>query len=198
MDKSKLLIIDLEATCSDDNAISRSNMETIEIGGAIVALTDLALVDSFQLYIKPVVTPLLTTFCTELTGIEQATVNQTEPFGLAISHYQEWLEVHPDIVAWASWGNYDKGQFELDYARHGISDVHAGLPHLNLKNLFGEAVGERRMGLGRAIEFAGARFEGRHHSGKDDAINMARLLTLEPRFGHLIRTKLNQFRGEQI
>lgn len=189
MKTSKLLIVDLEATCSEDSSIRRSDMEIIEIGAAIVALDTFSLIDSFQLYVKPVVNRTLTLFCTQLTGIEQSTVDSAEPFFLAVEAYRAWLRDNGEIFAWASWGNYDIGQFELDYARHGVSDLHAGLPHLNLKNLFGQAVGEKRMGLGKAIEFVGAKFEGRHHSGRDDAVNMALLLTHSPAFGALIQSE---------
>ena len=190
MKTEKILIIDLEATCSKDNAISRSDMEIIEIGGALVSLEDFSIIDDYQLYIKPVVTRKLTSFCTELTGIEQETVDAADIFGVAVKDYQSWLASHDNIIAWASWGNYDKGQFDLDCARHGVEDLHAGLPHFNLKTLFGEASNVRRMGLGRAIKYVGAEFAGRAHSGRDDAVNMARLLTLSPKFGNLIKEKI--------
>ena len=92
-------------------------------------------------------------------------------------------------MAWASWGNYDKNQFEQDYARHNADDLHEGLKHLNLKNLFAKSSG-KRMGLGWAIEHVGAKFEGRAHCGRDDALNMARLLTLSPDFGDLIWSRV--------
>lgn len=190
MSDDKLIIIDLEATCSDDHVVSRSNMEIIEIGGCMVRLSDLEILDSFQLYIRPVVTPILTPFCTELTGIEQDIVDKALPFGMASQDYVDWLAKFESVKAWASWGNYDKGQFELDYARHGVSDFHAGLPHLNLKNLFAKAMNIKRLGLGRAMTFAGASFEGRPHCGKDDAMNMARLLSIAPQFGNLIRSRI--------
>ena len=188
MNKDKLLIVDLEATCSQDNTISRSDMEIIEIGACVVSLADYAIIEDYQLYIKPVVTPALTDFCTKLTGIEQATVDAAEPYGTAIDSYKQWLAGHTNIAAWASWGNYDKGQFEQDCRRHNAGDPHAGLPHLNLKNLFAKATGQKRMGLGRAIKYVDATFEGRAHSGRDDAVNMARLLTLSPKFGKLMKT----------
>ena len=184
------IIADLEATCSEDNAIARSDMEIIEIGASLVSLQDYSILDDYQLYIKPVVTPTLTAFCTKLTGIEQDTVDAADPYGMATGTYKNWLASHDDIVAWASWGNYDKGQFELDCSRHGVDDPHLGLPHFNLKNLFAKAVGEKRMGLGRAVKYVGAKFEGRAHSGRDDAMNMARLLTLSPKFGDIMKARI--------
>lgn len=190
MTKDKLIVLDLEATCSHDNRISRSNMETIEIGVAVVQLETFEMIDTFQLYIHPVVTPTLTNFCTELTGIAQETVDGAQTFGMAIENYRTWLASFTDMVAWCSWGNYDKGQLELDYARHNVTDLHMNLPHFNLKNMFGEAVQQKRMGLGRAIKYVGAKFEGRAHSGVDDAINISRLFTLAPSFGDLIKKRI--------
>ena len=172
-----LIIVDLEATCCNQNTISREDMEIIEIGACAVDMTEFAVVDDFQLYIKPVVTPVLTAFCTELTGIEQATVDGAKGFNLAIADY---------IKAWSSWGNYDKKQ---DYRRHSTPDLHEGLKHLNLKNLFAKAEGER-LGLGWAIQKMGAEFEGRAHCGRDDALNMARLLTLSTQFGGILRNRI--------
>ena len=166
-------------------------MEIIEIGACLVNIAHFKLIADYQLYIKPVVTPTLTKFCMQLTGIDQATVDAAAPYDKAIMTYTQWLATHEDIAAWASWGNYDKGQFELDNARHGTDNPHADLPHFNLKNLFANLTGGQKMGLGRAIKKVGATFEGRAHSGLDDARNMARLLTLAPKFGSLMKAKIN-------
>ena len=187
-ENDSLIIVDLEATCCNQDTIARSDMEIIEIGACAVRLTDVSVLDSFQLYIRPVVHRTLTPFCTELTGIEQAMVDAALPFSQAVPAYQDWLSQF-NIAAWASWGNYDKNQFEQDYARHNADDLHEGLKHLNLKNLFAKTSG-KRMGLGWAIEHVGAKFEGRAHCGRDDALNMARLLTLSPDFGDLIRSRV--------
>jgi len=152
-------------------------------------MADYKVLDDFQLYIKPVVHRELTAFCTKLTGIEQATVDAADGFSLAIGSYRDWLSGFGAIKAWSSWGNYDKNQFLQDYARHAAPDLHEGLKHLNRKNLFAKAEGER-MGLGWAIEHMGAEFEGRAHCGRDDALNMARLLTLSTKFGDVIRNRV--------
>ncbi|MEP3891056.1 MAG: 3'-5' exonuclease [Hellea sp.] len=190
MKTDKLLIVDLEATCSEDNTISRSDMEIIEIGASLVSLADFEILDDLQLYIRPVVTRELTPFCTKLTGIQQETVDSADIFSVAIGDYKTWLSGHSNVLAWASWGNYDKGQFDLDCNRHGVTGLHLNLPHFNIKNLFAKAVGAKRMGLSRAIKYVGSKFEGRAHSGKDDAMNMARLLTLSPKFGELMKAEI--------
>jgi len=188
-DTDILIIVDLEATCCDQDTIPREDMEIIEIGACAVDLSDFSVVDDFQLYIRPVVHRELTAFCTKLTGIEQTTVDAADEFSLAIGSYRDWLSGFGAIKAWSSWGNYDKNQFLQDYARHATPDLHEDLKHLNLKNLFAKAEGER-MGLGWAIEKMGVKFEGRAHCGRDDALNMARLLTLSTKFGDVIRNRV--------
>lgn len=189
-EKDILIVVDLEASCCDKGTIAREDMEIIEIGACAVDLSDFSVADDFQLYIKPIVNPVLTDFCTELTGIEQATVDKADVFSMAIPVYRDWLSGFGSIKAWSSWGNYDKNQFEQDYRRHGTPNLHEGLRHLNLKNLFAKATGER-LGLGWAIEKVGAKFEGRAHCGRDDANNMARLLTLSPEFGDVILSRID-------
>jgi len=62
-DYSKYLIVDLEATCSNDNSIERAHMEIIEIGAVMIQGQTLEVIDEFQTFIKPVRTPKLTAFC---------------------------------------------------------------------------------------------------------------------------------------
>jgi len=186
----KLLVIDLEATCDEAGHISRSSMEIIEIGGAVVSVPEYKILDTYQGYIKPVVNPKLSAFCKELTGIKQETVDAAPMFYDAISTYREWLDSLGKINSWASWGNYDKGQFEQDCNRHSADNPHAELKHLNLKNDFGKALGIRRCGMANAFAYLKHDMQGRHHSGLDDAINIARLFTLAPNFGAYIAAKL--------
>lgn len=54
----------------------------------------------------------------------------------------------------------------------------AHLQHFNVKQLFARKFGHK-VGLGRALNMKGLTFEGRAHSGIDDAKNIARLLAHE-------------------
>ena len=62
------LVIDLEATCDEGNAIPREETEIIEIGAVLVNGSSLAPVAEHQTFIRPLRHPKLTPFCTELTG----------------------------------------------------------------------------------------------------------------------------------
>lgn len=63
------LVIDLEATTSDDGSLPPEQMETIEIGAVLVDAQTLAVVDEYQSFVRPVRHPRLLPFCTKLTSI---------------------------------------------------------------------------------------------------------------------------------
>ncbi len=171
-----ILVVDLEATCADDGTIPPENMETIEIGACWID-TDGLVIDRFQSFVRPVLNPKLTGFCTSLTGIVQANVDTAPPFSAAAELLRQFTERYQALdSAWASWGAYDRKQFERDSARHGIAEPVA-LPHLNAKRLFAKAqrIG-KEVGMAKACEMANLKLEGAHHRALDDALNIARLL----------------------
>ena len=69
------LVVDLEATTSDDGSLPPEQMETIEIGAVLADARTLAPVDEFQSFVHPVRRPRLHPFVTKLTGITQAMVD---------------------------------------------------------------------------------------------------------------------------
>ena len=50
--------------------------------------------DSFHSLIKPVINPILTEFCTKLTGISQDDVNKAPRFIEVFKSFEKWLEKH--------------------------------------------------------------------------------------------------------
>ena len=76
----------------------------------------------------------------------------------------------------ASFGDYDRQQFERNCAAFGIP-YPFGPTHLNVKNLAAVAYGwSREVGMSEALQRAGLPLEGTHHRGGDDAWNIAGLL----------------------
>jgi len=187
---SHLLIIDLESTCEENHGIDRPETEIIEIGAVIVNLKDAEVIDDIQFYVKPIIHPVLTAYCTALTGIEQETVDSALLFDQALSLLDAWLATH-QIDAWGSWGGYDRNQMNRDCERVNQSSPLADIPYLNLKIEFAKANGfKQRKGLKNAFRSINKAEEmtGRHHSGLDDARNMAKLIELSSKFkAHLTR-----------
>ncbi len=168
---TRYLVVDLEATCDDQGAVPREESEIIEIGAVLVDGATLEPIDEFQTFVRPLLHPRLTTFCTRLTTITQDDVQRAPTF----------KSVAPRLAAFGrdalfcSWGAYDKNQIEREARRARIA-APLGTRHLNLKQAFADAAGDPPTGNGSALRRVGLKPTGTAHRGIDDARNIARLL----------------------
>jgi len=171
---AKSVIVDVEATCCEEESFPRHEMEIIEIGAVAVGSVTGAVESEFQAFVRPVRNPVLTEFCPGLTGITQGQVDAAEDYPTVMKRFSEWLAGVGDYD-FCSWGFYDKSQFEQDSAFHGVAYPFAG-PHRNLKLEFARATGAtKKLGVGGALRRLGLEFEGSPHRGIDDARNIARI-----------------------
>lgn len=170
-------IVDVEATCWRGAPPPGSANEIIEIGLSVVDAASGERVSRHGLLVRPARSEV-SAFCTELTGITPEMVEGAVTFEEAC----RWLvaEHRSAERPWASWGDYDRRQFERQCATAGTYPF--GGRHVNAKRVFAEAYGMRRKmpGMARALDTAGLPLEGRHHRGEDDAWNIAALV------GHLV------------
>jgi inhibitor of KinA sporulation pathway (predicted exonuclease) len=166
------LVVDLEATCDDRGRIPREETEIIEIGAVLVDGETLVPVGELQTFVRPVVHPRLTDFCTRLTTIGQDEVDRAPLFPEAAARLAEFGE---GGALFCSWGAYDRNQLERDASRHRIAPP-LGPDHWNLKQAFAAATGCRPCGTAEALRRAGLPPRGTAHRGIDDARNIARLL----------------------
>jgi len=170
-----LLVIDLEATCSDDNSFPRDEMEIIEIGAVMVDRATLVPVEDFNRFVRPQRHPVLTEFCTKLTTITQGDVDAALDFPTVMEQLVAWKDKF-ETPLFCSWGGYDRSQFYKDCAYHDVP-YPFGTEHLNIKLKFSETQGRRkRYGMVPALQAAGIPIDGTHHRGIDDARNMVKLL----------------------
>ncbi|MCC6556143.1 MAG: exonuclease domain-containing protein [Polyangiaceae bacterium] len=168
------LVVDLEATCWEDGAIPRDQMEIIEIGAVLVDAGTLEPVRDLGAFVRPIRHRQLSDFCTRLTTITQAQVDAAPLFPVALRAVRELLRGTDSLFC--SWGKYDRGQLERDAKRHGVPLPFGGR-HLNLKEAFSKRLGEsREYGVGQALRRVGLSFVGTQHRAIDDARNIARLL----------------------
>lgn len=177
-----LLIIDLEATCwenrttPDGDSQSIWNMEIIELGCALVT-RDGELLESASFLVRPTRFSELSTFCTELTGINQTMVDAAPTYPGAIRAFGDWLGRQEEDFIWCSWGNYDRLHIAAESEKHNVMPTLLHYPHLNLKRIWRRTTGQKRKnGLSNALAFHNLTFVGHHHRGVDDARNMVRLL----------------------
>jgi inhibitor of KinA sporulation pathway (predicted exonuclease) len=171
---SYYLIIDLEATCCDNNSIPSREMEIIEIGAVMLNSNTWEIESEFQKFIQPIIHPKLTEFCRKLTTITQADVDGAIKFPEAMANLTDWMQEYPRNI-FCSWGNYDKKQFQQDCNYHQI-DYPFGTSHINIKEKFSEFIGTSKgYGMAKALEYLGFELKGIHHRGIDDAHNIARI-----------------------
>lgn len=169
------LIIDLEATCDDQDTIPRQEMETIEIGAVMVESEDLKPISEFQTFIKPVRHSILTDFCKQLTSITQEDVNHADTYPEAIKKFSHWLHQYDNFL-FGSWGKFDRYQLQQDSKFH---EIPYPIPskHINLKRYFKKNQNlNKRYNMAEALELAGFSLQGTHHRGIDDARNIAKLM----------------------
>ncbi len=172
MTGESFIIVDLEATCWEKGT-SPARMETIEIGAVRIGGHDLGPLDEFGRFVRPVSEPILSNFCTQLTGISQVDVDGAEPFPVVFGEFLDWARTEPFM--WCSWGAYDLRQLKTDCARHGLPWPPVLERHLNLKAAFAQQMGCRPLGMKEALRKLGIPLAGKHHRAIDDARNIARI-----------------------
>ena len=161
------LVVDLEATCSDDSSIARHKMEIIEIGAVMLNRTTWEIDAEYQQFIKPVRHPLLTDFCTQLTTIKQEDIENAPSFPEVITQFKQWTSEFPNYI-FCSWGDYDKRQFIQDCQFHNVRYPFAS-EHINIKKQFSEYFGvSKTFGMAGALDKLGIELQGTHHRGIDD------------------------------
>jgi len=174
MNKNKIIVIDIEATCWDGKTPSGQVSEIIEFGICVLDTKSGEIINNQGILVKPersTVSP----FCTELKTITQEQLdNEGISFKEACTKLRE--EYSPKEYVWASYGAYDlkmiKNQCKIRDVEYPLSQE-----HINVKVLFSEVKGiSRKVGMKGALGMLNIALEGTHHIGVDDAKNIAKVL----------------------
>jgi len=168
--------------------------------------SQLEIVDEFRSFVKPTWAPKLSAFCTSLTGITQAQVDSAPDFPSVLTSCSQFLAKNGLIdpvtgghlvrFCWCTDGPYDIQNFVVkqcfisnipipDWLRGDVIDVRKsvifwseGKPggfHRIPRPKSGES--RKSMSIPLQLEALGLpSFEGRQHSGIDDAHNIARIV----------------------
>lgn len=172
-----MLIVDVEHTCTEDGSISPQEREIIEIGAVFVCAQSFDIVSEFSQMVRPVRHPILSEFCTNLTGISQAQIADAENFKRVYKEFEAWSSLTPEYC-FSSWGSYDLTQINIDCRFHNIPELKPQTI-VNLKKAFSKLHGIKPwVGLTKALEITGNEFQGTHHRALDDARNTVKLLPL--------------------
>jgi inhibitor of KinA sporulation pathway (predicted exonuclease) len=169
----QVIVIDVEATCWEGAPPPGQASEVIEIGVCPVEAATGRRLGKTSILVRPersAVSP----FCTRLTTLTAEQVAGGVSFADASARLRKEFRTQDRL--WASYGDYDRKQFERQCAAAGLNTPF-GPSHLNVKTLFALARGlPHEVGMDQALELAGLPLEGTHHRGGDDAWNIAALL----------------------
>ena len=176
-------VVDVESTCWGDRPPAGESSEIIEIGVCVVDTGDWRRVERRRILVRPR-RLRVSSFCTKLTGLTQAGVDRGLEF--AATYALVVGELRGRTRTWASWGEYDRRQFERQCAP-GDAEYPFSSRHINVKERFATVFGLRRaVGMSQALAHAGLPLQGRHHRGDDDAWNIGAIVIELARLGHPI------------
>ncbi|AJA15882.1 exonuclease [Pseudomonas putida S12] len=175
-----LYCVDLEATCDElmpgepsrGLVVTPGEMETIELGLVVIDQRERRVAGSFQSFVRPRLHPQITSFCRQLTTIEQSDIDSAPGFVDAMQRLSDFASVYAG-AAWLSWGKYDATQIRRDGAINQTSCLLEKIPHFNVKDWFEQVFGERPGALKPTVEQLGLAWAGTYHRGIDDANNVA-------------------------
>ncbi|GMA16854.1 exonuclease domain-containing protein [Deinococcus metallilatus] len=173
-----LNVVDVEATCWAGEPPPGQRSEIIEIGLCVLDLVSLERLEKCSLLVRPEHSEV-SAFCTQLTGLTPEKVAAGIPFREACEILRR--EFSSESRPWASWGDYDRKQFERQYG--GEVRYPFGSRHVNAKQVYASGYGLRRRGMARALQRKACMLEGIHHCGADDAWNIAALIARMVRDG---------------
>eukprot|EP00672_Neobodo_designis_P024442 CAMPEP_0174829692 /NCGR_PEP_ID=MMETSP1114-20130205/2084_1 /TAXON_ID=312471 /ORGANISM="Neobodo designis, Strain CCAP 1951/1" /LENGTH=326 /DNA_ID=CAMNT_0016063451 /DNA_START=238 /DNA_END=1215 /DNA_ORIENTATION=- len=173
-----MLVVDFEATC-DEPTPPGYTPEIIEFPVVVVDTRDRRIVSEFQSFVRPAEKPVLSAFCMELTGITQDDVTAAPPLQTVVNRFDRWLSgIIPEgkSFIFATDGPYDMCDFMYEYGvkTYGVQFPEYFYRWIDIKEAFSDFFGCRHGKIHAMLDHFGLTFEGRLHSGIDDARNIAR------------------------
>lgn len=212
------LVVDFEATCIATSRFNYAN-EIIEFPVALLKWEDktsdgtasqLAIVDEFRSFVKPTWKPILSEYCTTLTGITQTQIDEAPSLSEVFSLLKVFMAKHNLIdkdteqsltrFCWCTDGPWDIQDLLLKtcfisktpmpcWMQGNILDVRAQVTSwMHAQNPNNRP---RPLGIVRQLNALGLPdFEGSLHSGIDDTRNIARIVTELARRGIALRPNL--------
>lgn len=169
-------ILDFEANCVAAGVLKPQ--EIIEVPVVVYDCASRRVVEGleFHSYCKPTVP--ITAFCAQLTGITADTVKDAPDFRTVYKQLLKWYHTNgwsKDNFVWVTCGNWDLGTALPNQASHSGIKVNSMFREwTNVKDVFKALVGHRAGGMPEMLSSLNLTLQGRHHSGIDDARNIAR------------------------
>ncbi|XP_042172641.1 ERI1 exoribonuclease 2 isoform X2 [Oncorhynchus tshawytscha] len=199
-----LIVIDFESTCWRER--NSYGQEIIEFPAVLLNTSTGEVESEFHTYVQPQEHPILSEFCTELTGITQQQVEAGVPLHICLSRFSRWLQTleHQRGVvfprdqrapvaehrpcAFVTWSDWDLGVCLLyECKRKQLYRPAVLNSWIDLRATYRLFYNRKPKGLNGALQDLGIQFSGREHSGLDDARNTAHLAWRMMRDGCLMK-----------
>lgn len=171
----RYIIFDVEAT-SWEEQVAPEKTEILEIGAVELASAGGAIVREFGSLVRPVGTPVISSFCLKNTGWTQHEIDQADALPYVLSEFLDWLGTEP--LTLCTWGDYDLLQLQRDCQRHKLAVPDVLTQSLNLRRAFSNWQRVPPTGLGAALRHLELSRAGKPHSAPDDARSVARVARL--------------------
>jgi inhibitor of KinA sporulation pathway (predicted exonuclease) len=186
MSEYYLCVLDFEATCwqQEDHTKSREEMEIIEFPSVLYRINEhgrtVQLVSEFHQYVRPTLHPQLSAFCTELTGIEQPTVDAANTIEVVYAEHTDWLVQHVPVGSkflFATCGNWDLAtQLPREMINKHMKLKCYYRTFVNVKTEYEQFYKRKARSMDDMFSFLQLDFVGRLHSGIDDTRNIAKII----------------------
>ena len=182
MESYYLCILDFEATCCDKEEFPRNHMEIIEFPSVLYKITGKTseFVSEFHQYVKPTIHPVLTNFCTDLTGIQQETVDKADTIDIVYKSHIKWLNLNVKTgsnVYICTCGHWDlKTMLPHEIRNKKLSTHKYYSIYINVKDEYEYFYKRKTKSMLDMLSHLNIKLEGRHHSGIDDTKNISKIL----------------------
>ncbi|KRY01858.1 3'-5' exoribonuclease 1 [Trichinella pseudospiralis] len=163
-------VLDFECTCAVEKRGKAYSNEIIEFPSLLINASSVQF--SFILQIIIIINPVLSKFCTRLTGIKRENVDSAPLFPEVFKQFFQWIKTETDGKSVAFKSRYcyifAKFYFNLDIPK----EVQRWI---DLKESFSVIFGVTLMKISEMLNVVGLQFEGTKHYGMDDVKNISRL-----------------------
>lgn len=185
-----ICVLDFEATCWSDarNDQIREIIEFPSILFKVDKKNKVHHISEFSQYVKPVINPKLSKYCTELTGIQQYQVDNAKKIKDIYKDHSKWLVENIPLgskFVFITVGKWDlETMLPIEAKRYNIKLNNYYKNWKDLKNEFQSLYKKKQVGMMDMLSKLNIKHTGRHHSGISDCKNTSEIVKKMIEDGH--------------
>jgi inhibitor of KinA sporulation pathway (predicted exonuclease) len=192
IDFDYLFILDFEAQC--DNNTKLDCQEIIEFPVVVIDVKNQTINSKiFHSYVRPTIYPKLFPFCTELTGITQDQVDKGKELAQVLVDFEAFVinDFSDSKFTFVTCGDWDLKTCLKNEALYKNIELKTYFEQwINIKRVFADFIkSKHRSSMVEMLSYLDLPLVGRHHSGIDDAKNIAEIALKILKGGHDFSSK---------